>query len=317
MRQVVKGLVWTGVVASLVWQARQRDTPLIRWLAPLLQAQNVAVEKAGATVSQSELDLSLQQYLWRRGESLETLPVANLAGVRSSVVRDLLDQKLLRRARGASEDQNMMTATQREISHFSRMVSFDASRGQAALEAALHTERSFEQSVHEALLDERWLDERLSSKAKEDETTRWYEAHREQLRVPAACHAAHLFLSRHEPGKPDRFAEIQQLAAQLASGADWSALVSEHSEDERTRRRGGDLGWFTIRRMPSEFMAAVLRLRPGQVSAPVESSLGWHIIKLVEAKPERVPELDEVKAEIAAMLGNQAKEQAWPAVLAP
>jgi len=310
MSHAVKCLAWAGVVAGLAWQARQHDTPLIRWLAPLLQAQQIAAKANDVAVSQTELDLALQQHLWRRGESLESLPAEKQAEARSAVIQSLLAQKKVREARGESDGATVLASTQNEVSQFTRMLGFEESRRQAALEAAQHTEQSFEQSIREALLDERWLDQRLSDQASEGEVAQWYTAHRDQLSVPAAYHAAHLFLSSHERDKPDRSAEIQQLAAGLANGADWSELVSERSEDERTRHRNGDLGWFTANRMPADFMAAVKPLRPGQVSAPIQTALGWHIIKLIAVKPARVPELAEVRAEIEAMLGNRHYDKA-------
>jgi parvulin-like peptidyl-prolyl isomerase len=315
MKPVVKGLVWAGIVASLAWQARQHDTPVVRWLAPLLHAQNIAAKDAGVSVSQSELDLALQHYLWRRGESLEELSSGQQAQTRRVVIRSLLDQKRLRQARARDSLPSVESDVQSELSQFARMLAFEGGRRDVALNAGLDSEASFEQSVRESLLDERWLNGRLFSAPASLQVREWFQAHRDQLRVPAAYHAAHLFLSRHEPGKPDRAAEMRQIAAQHASGADWSALVSEHSEDERTRHREGDLGWFTAHRMPAGFIAAVQKLRPGQVSAPVETSLGWHLFKLIEARPMRVPELAEMEAEITMMLSHRAKDQALPQLM--
>lgn len=316
MKAGLQALAWAGVVAGLAWQVRQHDTPLLRWLAPLVQAQDVAAQSAGETVTQTELDLALQQHLWRRGESLEALSSARQAEARSRVLGDLLDQKRVRRARAAEPARAAaQPQVQIELSRFARMLGFEDGRREAAWRAGLHSETSFERSVHDSLLDEHWLDGKLSVSIPFVQVTDWYHAHREQLRVPAAHHAAHLFLSRHEPGKPDRSAEMHPLAAQLTRGADWSTLVSEHSEDARTAQRGGDLGWFSTHRMPAAFMAAVQGLRSGQVSAPIETDLGWHIIKPIEARPARVPELPEVQAEIAAMLEHQAQEQAVAALL--
>lgn len=317
MRQGVKALVWAGVVVALAWQVRQQDTSLIRWLAPLLHAQAIAAKDGAVTVSQSELDLALQQYVWRRGENLESVPSTRRAEARSTVLRDLLDQKLVRRARSQESPPSALPEVQAELSWFARMLGFDAGRREAALDAGLHSEASFEQAIRESLLDEHWLNRKVRTAPSSDRVLEWYEANRDHLRVPAAFRAAHLFLSRHELGKPDRSAEMRQLATQLTQGADWSVLVSEHSEDERTRRRAGDLGWFTENRMPADFMAVVKPMSPGQVSPAVQTTLGWHIIKLLEVKPARVPDLVEVRAEIEAMLGNQAIERAWPAVLAP
>jgi len=147
----------------------------------------------------------------------------------------------------------------------------------------------------------------------EREAKAWYDAHRDSLRIPEAWHAAHVFLTRHDKAKPDRAAEIQVIHLQLAEGKlPFPAAAARFSEDERTKKLQGDLGWFTRDRMPEPFIAAVAKLKPGELSKPVLSPLGWHVIRLIEHRPARTPSFDEARAEIVALLDLQKRQQAVP-----
>lgn len=74
--------------------------------------------------------------------------------------------------------------------------------------------------------------------------------------------------------------EAEEVLAQLREGADFEILARRHSDDAATRNEGGDLGWFRRGMMVKAFEEAVYRLRPGEVSDVVETSFGYHIIRL-------------------------------------
>ncbi|MBL9129668.1 MAG: peptidylprolyl isomerase [Verrucomicrobiaceae bacterium] len=139
----------------------------------------------------------------------------------------------------------------------------------------------------------------------------WYDANKETLRIPPVFHAAHVFLTRHERTKPDRQAEIRAIHQQIVSDQiAFTTAAAKYSEDERTKKLQGDLGWFTRERMPADFIQAVETLKPGQISAPFLTGLGWHIVQLIEKRPSRHPTFEESKAEIHAMLDLKAREAA-------
>ncbi|MGE5237150.1 MAG: peptidyl-prolyl cis-trans isomerase [Acidobacteriota bacterium] len=89
-----------------------------------------------------------------------------------------------------------------------------------------------------------------------------------------------------------------------APHADFAALAREYSDDPGSKDNGGDLGWFERGRMVKEFEDAVFALQPGQVSAPVKSTYGYHIIQLEERRPAGVRPLVEVRDEIRSKLAE-------------
>jgi parvulin-like peptidyl-prolyl isomerase len=180
---------------------------------------------------------------------------------------------------------------------------------QARLAAQRLDEPALKQRIATAIEAQNRLEATLPQ-VSEREAKAWYDAHRDSLRIPEAWHAAHVFLSRHDKAKPNRSVEIQAIYRQLATGElPFPAAAARFSEDERTKKLQGDLGWFTRDRMPEAFIAAVVKLKPGEVSQPVLSPLGWHVIRLIEHRPAREPGFDEALAEILALLDLQKRQQ--------
>lgn len=81
----------------------------------------------------------------------------------------------------------------------------------------------------------------------------------------------------------------RQIWQQARSGQNFEQLARQFSQDS-SAAQGGDLGWFTDGQMVPEFEQAVQALKPGQLSAPVRSQFGWHIIKLNEVREAGTPE---------------------------
>jgi foldase protein PrsA len=148
----------------------------------------------------------------------------------------------------------------------------------------------------------------------EAECRAFYESHIPDFFFPERIHASHLFLAAPPKTAPEtaqaKQSAIEAFSVRLASGEDFAALVAENSEDEATKLRGGDLGWFTAVRMPPDFVAAAMKLQPGGISGPIRTRLGFHIIKLVEMQPARERSFDEMRGDIAIGLANQKRAAA-------
>ncbi|MBY6056369.1 peptidylprolyl isomerase [Leisingera daeponensis] len=113
-------------------------------------------------------------------------------------------------------------------------------------------------------------------------------------------HAAHILVESEE--------DALEVKAELDAGADFATLAKERSTGP-SGPNGGDLGWFTTGRMVPEFEQAVLKLRSGEVSGPVQTQFGWHIILLNERRKTEAPEFEEVRAELADELRKNAIDQ--------
>ncbi|HMA38357.1 MAG TPA: peptidylprolyl isomerase, partial [Chloroflexia bacterium] len=106
----------------------------------------------------------------------------------------------------------------------------------------------------------------------------------------------------------------KQIKDQLDKGADFAALAAQYSTDTSNKDKGGDLGWFAPTAkggpMVQEFSDAAFALtKPGQISAPVKSQFGWHIIRLIERGPQPLSQTDLDKAKSIAFDNWLKKEK--------
>jgi parvulin-like peptidyl-prolyl isomerase len=155
-----------------------------------------------------------------------------------------------------------------------------------------------------------WLEKKLTDRTTppEQECRLFYEAHRELFAQPIRFRASHIFLAAPAETPPEAVEAkgklIEALAVRLSRSETFSQLAAEASEDEATKSRGGDLGFFSAARMPPEFFAEVGKFRAGQTSKPFRSPLGFHIVQVTEIRPARELGFEEARGEILLALAN-------------
>jgi len=102
--------------------------------------------------------------------------------------------------------------------------------------------------------------------------------------------------------------EAKKVAARVKGGEDFAKVVGEVSKDPGSKTDGGDLGFFTKDRMVQPFAEAAFKLEPGQISDPVKSQFGWHVIKLEEKRTKPVPSFDEMKEQVESYLARKTQQ---------
>ncbi|MDF3606950.1 peptidylprolyl isomerase [Paracoccus sp. DMF-8] len=101
--------------------------------------------------------------------------------------------------------------------------------------------------------------------------------------------------------------EAKAIEAELAGGADFGTLAEQKSTDNSSANKG-DLGWFQPAQMVAPFAEAVQALKPGELSKPVETQFGWHVIKLNETRNVEPPKYEEVKEQLAIQVRRERVE---------
>lgn len=264
----MKALIAALLLLALLWEFRE---PLHDWLARPWRAL--------------EHD-PLPGLVWRHGREEPGLRV------QAEFERWLRAERLKDRRFRAEVD----VAVTRELELWARQFPTEEERLRRLRLAGLGG-GELERRIREHLLDEAWLEPRLPKQAAPATGTQ---------AVPEVQRVAHLFLSRHREGRSDRAAEIAGLQQRLREGGDWKAMVAAHSEDARNKGRAGDLGWVAAGRFPEVLWQAAARLSAGDISGPVETLLGWHLLRVLERRPAgRI----EGGAELAARADMEARRQ--------
>jgi parvulin-like peptidyl-prolyl isomerase len=167
--------------------------------------------------------------------------------------------------------------------------------------------------VKSNLKTRRWISTRIAPQLSvtEDECHQFYDSHRDQFFLPERRNVSHLFLAAPPETPPDvvetKGAAIETLSTRLAAGEDFATLAAENSEDEATKLQGGELGYFSAKRMPPDFVAATVKLHQSEISKPVRTRLGFHILKLIDVQASRQQTFDEVRGDIAIELANKKR----------
>ncbi len=265
----MKALIAALLLIALLWEFRE---PLHDWLARPWRAL--------------EHD-PLPGLVWRHGREEPGLRV------QSEFERWLRAERLKDRRFRAEVD----VAVTRELEIWARQFPTEEERLRRLRLAGLGG-GELERRIREHLLDEAWLEQRLPTLPAPATGTQ---------AVPEVLRVAHLFVSRHREGRTDRAAEIAGLQQRLRAGGDWKALVAAHSEDARSKERAGEIGWVAAGRFPEGLWQAAARLSPGEISAPIESDLGWHLLQVLERRPAG---LVEAGAELVARADFDARRQA-------
>jgi peptidyl-prolyl cis-trans isomerase C len=141
----------------------------------------------------------------------------------------------------------------------------------------------------------------------------YYNEHPEQFHQPAVYHVAHLLIAVPADAEQADAAKLRERIAEcrqrLASGEAFAAVATQHS-DCPSKAHGGDLGPLPCGRMPPEFESGVMSLAPGQISEPVRTPHGWHLIRGGPVTPASQVPFASVREPILARLRDTAREKA-------
>ncbi|PKM77980.1 MAG: foldase [Firmicutes bacterium HGW-Firmicutes-15] len=108
----------------------------------------------------------------------------------------------------------------------------------------------------------------------------------------------------------DSFEIANQVKQKIVNGGDFAQLAKEYSTDNGTKENGGDLGYFGSGKMAVEFEEAAFALKVGEISDPIKTEYGYHIIKLVDKKDAQEANYEQSKAEIRdALLDKKIGEE--------
>jgi foldase protein PrsA len=125
----------------------------------------------------------------------------------------------------------------------------------------------------------------------------YYNKNKAMFSTPAQVRARHILVKTK--------AEADSIEKQLRAGADFAALAKKYSNDPGSKDQGGELGWFSANQMVPAFSAAAFALNVGQISQPVNTPFGWHIIQVEGKRPPHQDSLAEATPKIRQNLVQQ------------
>lgn len=147
----------------------------------------------------------------------------------------------------------------------------------------------------------------------EDEIKQFYEENKAQLLAPAQFQLGQIFLpaadSTDKAKAEESRKKIGELSAKMGkAGTDFAKLAKENSAHKESADKGGELGWVSEEQMVPEIRRAVAGMSKGEVSPPVKSAAGWHLIKLLDKKPAATRPLADIRQQLIVAMRNRKSQ---------
>ncbi|MBK6738955.1 MAG: peptidyl-prolyl cis-trans isomerase [Haliea sp.] len=136
-----------------------------------------------------------------------------------------------------------------------------------------------------------------------------YKANKAKYTRPEEVSAAHILISLEGRTQEEALSRATGILARLEAGEDFGALASEYSDDPGSKQSGGELGFFARGRMVKPFEdAAFAMTKPGEISTPVKSDFGYHLIRYNERRPEQQLSFEKVEPRILAEVKKRTQQ---------
>ncbi len=244
--------------------------------------------------------------------ALTTLGLAGVACAQDKVIAKVngktiseSDLRLADAEIGAELGQMPEPARRRILTEFliENQLFADAAEGQKLASGATLDERVA--YWRRRALRDLYFDAAVKGAVKDADAKAMYDKQVATLKPQEEVRARHILVALKDKDK------ARDIVEKIKHGTDFEALAKEHSIDPGSKDRGGDLGYFAQGQMVPQFETAAFALKKGEVSEPVESQFGWHIIKLEDRRPRPAPPFDALKER---MVNQMILEKAQAAV---
>jgi peptidyl-prolyl cis-trans isomerase C len=261
--------------------------------APMARAQapaTILTSNSLASVSQAEYEAELKKLPPDLREGFANNPKR----VNDLLVRMLVQKSLAAQARAAKLDAKPDVAMRLglEVDRFLAAVELERIETAAAAE--------FDAGIA-----------RQETRARE-----LYLVDKNRFASPPQVSATHILFDTKKRSSDDAKKLAEETRAKIAAGADMGKLAKELSDDPSASTNAGAIGWFSEKEMDPAFGAAAFALaKPGDLSQPVKSQFGWHIVRLDDKRPATVKSYEEARDAIMAELRRRFVEEKREAAL--
>jgi len=178
------------------------------------------------------------------------------------------------------------------------LISKEAEKRNLQNDAGLKRRETF---MHNKMMMGLLLQNHVKSAATDAELRKVYDDAMKNMSSEEEVRARHILVETEE--------EAKAILEQIKGGADFAEVAKEKSKDPSAQEGGGDLGYFAKGQMVPEFTEVAFKMFPGQLSNPVKTQFGWHIIKLEDKRNRQPPPFDVVKEQIYNFVARRAQAE--------
>lgn len=311
------------VMAGVVWQG-QAQTATNAGTKPVdkvtaLFGDAVVAKGKGVEVKRGQLDEEVIRIKSQMAAAGQPIPAAQIKMVEQNILDQMIAVQLLK-SKATAEDiaTAKTTADKRFAAAKERLGSDEVVR--MRLKAEGLTEEQLVVKWTEQATAEVVVKRELKVNITDEEVKKFYQENPARFEQPESVRASHILFSTRDNATQQELPEDKKAAKKKLAddvlkrargGEDFAKLAKEYSDDPGSKETGGEYT-FARGRMVPEFEAAAFALTPGQISDPVTTQFGYHIIKLSEKIPAKKADFDKVAPELKEGLAQQAVQKQLP-----
>lgn len=304
---VVVGLVAVGLF--IVWQGLEPGGPAL-----VLEGQKISQKEF--TRLYENLVAQYKRFYAQYGQDFSKLlqgpgGIERTLQLQSRIIDDLLQRRLIaqevKRRRIVIPKADIDDQTEIAFERILKQNNLTEEQAEEILKKQGRTLESFKKELHQTI-ELTMQTERLRDvvvgpiEPTEQELAAYLEEHREKYDTPEEVRVRHILIRVPENASEAEIAQakkqLEDIKKELENGAAFAELAKKYSQDPGSAPNGGDLGFLQRGQMVQEFEDAAFSLEPGQISDPVRTQFGFHLIKVEEKKPAQRAELAQIRERV-------------------
>jgi peptidyl-prolyl cis-trans isomerase C len=267
----------------------------------------------GSVITGEEFNRELSQVKQRISQQKLEISSAQLEGIRNEILDNLIDFELLfqeSRNNGIKVEKETIDSQMKSLKQkFSNDTEFENFLSELKL-----SESSLKLKIKKGIAIQELVETQIAHKIKisDEESKIFYDTYPGLFKQPEQVKASHILIKidkgADEAKKSEATEKIKTIQLKLKKGEDFAALAKEFSEGP-SKNNGGDLGYFQRGQMVKSFEDVAFALKTEAVSDIVETQFGYHIIKVVDKKPEKTIAYENVKEDLAQQLKQEKTQE--------
>lgn len=263
----------------------------------------------GAVITQGDFDREMERVNQQQASIGRPFNESQLIDVKKAILETLINRELLYQE---SQNHSVKVEDKAVVEQFEIMKKRFPSEDEfkAALLKMKISETTLKSQMRKNMAIQQFIDKEFVQKINvpEKEVKAFYVSQPDSFKEPEQVRAMHILI-KVDPGtdeskKAEARKKLEGIQNRLRKGEDFEALAKEYSEGP-SAAKGGDLGYFSKGQMVKPFDEAAFGLSPGGVSDIVETQFGYHLIKVVDKKPEGMMSYEEVKDKLQQYIKQQ------------
>ena len=267
----------------------------------------------GTVITKEEFNREINQVKQRILKQGQEISSARLEDIGNEILKNMINIELLFQEshnKGIKVEKEEIASSMKALKQkFPNDAEFEKLLSELKL-----SESELKLKIKKDLAIQKLVETQIAQKIKvtDEESKAFYDTNPDRFKQPEQIKASHILIkvepTADEKKKSEAKQKIKQIQQKLNKDKDFAALAKEFSECP-SKSKGGDLGYFKRGQMVKAFEDAAFALKPEEVSDIVETQFGYHLIKVVDKKPENTIPYKEVKDKLAQHLKQEKTKQ--------